>query len=329
MLLDRASLWGAVSRFGRSPRCSDSDSEVEAEVPASFKEEPVWETRTQEYGLEDPKELAFDLSPSFCSSLGADPGSNQETAEDFESHSALQAEPESHEQHRGQALPMCVEQPSYTPSKPEGGDLASAVDMLVSQPRYAFQSPDDAQAACEVEAETDAAPERPGPIIPETDMPMPAFRGRNADRSIQSIRGEMPDLHLHGDAFVLSNPLRDEMSAPHCMFGRSHVNILARPEFLHGPYRIRRSESAPNFMVLIGRGNCVAKPAKGAGATMEPARISGASAASRSSSLWDVDSTQSLSPRAQPAPPAAQDPPARASCARDAQAGFFRNTSLN
>ena len=124
--------------------------------------------------------------------------------------------------------------------------------------------------------------QRPYPDISESDMPLPAFPSRSR-RPSHSVH-DMLQLQSHGAAFVLNARLADAMTAPPCMFGRSHVNILACPNFLHGmrgrcrstladvisqrpsllnsrrlslPAASRPLEphSAPNFMVLIGRSN--------------------------------------------------------------------------
>ena len=353
----------------------DSEEDFEAEVPICFKEERLSEAKTRECALDDPKDMGLDVSPSFCSSIGADPGSLQETAEDADSSFACRADaaeaPETgfvqEEEESAEPAPCppailqdpaatssqrhgerpdqlfsschvaCVEQPAYGGAKRHseaGTDLAAAVDLLVSHPQFAAEpaaEPDDFYDSSSTCHDVARMVLTPYPQIPESDMPLPAFPGRSR---AQPAERDLFDLQLqpygsaYDSAFILNARLADEMAAPPCMFGRSHVNILACPNFLHGlrarcgstlaravsprpllthprhlalpaVSRMHKPDPAPNFMVLIGRGHCAnTKPATDSGIDfVVPTRSSRASSASRSSEFWETSSTESMSPR--------------------------------
>eukprot|EP00439_Symbiodinium_sp_Y106_P011632 s1547_g1.t1 len=318
VFLERASLWGVASRFGRSDSSSDSISELGMEeVSESFMEpftptEPVLTHEVFEAPHQDH------LSPS----SEEDPVSIQEIGEPDSGNVLIEEQDESKEGPVSRLDPPascdidCVEQPFYTsPASEIEGGLASAVDLLVSHPRqsvFQTEAVDDLQGHCPA---------------PESDIPLPAFRSRS---TAWSFGDSFEQLSHAGAAFVLQSRLRDELSAPPCMFGRSHVNILACPAFLHRSacrsfHHVSRAvplmnfrqlalparepdPPSPKFMALIGR--CSAKTAQlgtsadlnlDLEATSAPRRISTSSAA-RSSSFGETASVESmsLSPPRQP-----------------------------
>ncbi|CAE7266601.1 BXL6, partial [Symbiodinium sp. CCMP2456] len=315
VFLDRASLWGVASRFGRSDSCSDASfSELGLEEVVESFVEPF--TPTEPILTHEAHEAPYDhLSPS-----EEDPVSIQEVGELDSSNLLIEEQDESKEGPVSRLDPPatcdigCVEQPFYTSPAPETeGGLASAVDLLVYHPRQSvFQTLET--------VDSDLHGHCP---VPESDIPLPAFRSRSTAWSF----GDFEQLSNVGAAFVLQNRLRDELSAPPCMFGRSHVNILATPAFLHrGACRSLHHLSravplmnfrqlalpahepdppSPKFMALIGRCGGAKTAQLGSStdrleATAGPRRISASSA--RSSSFQETASVESmsLSPPRQP-----------------------------